>query len=117
MQSQAMMMAYEMTDRIRANRANADKYSVVYGESVTAANNCTSSSCSPSQIALYELSQWKTAIAQSLPLGDGKIERDTSGGRPFFTISVRFQDTKIDKALSNGAGNNSMREVSIRTEI
>lgn len=115
--SQALMLAYEMTDRIRANKTTAASYGVLYGESVTAPNNCATTSCSPSQIALYELNEWKTAVAQNLPAGDAQIVRDTAGTRPFFTITVRFQDTRLGNALNGGQGADSLREVSVRTEI
>ena len=115
--SQAQMLAYELTDQIRANRTFASSYAVNYGETVTATANCSSASCTPAQMALYDLSQWKANVLASLPGGDCKVERDTSGTRPFFTISVRFQDTKLDKALAGGTGADTYREVSIRTEI
>lgn len=116
LQSQAMMMAYEMTDRIRANKTTADDYEVMYGENVAASQNCQTGSCTPAQLALYELNEWKTNVA-SLPSGDAKIERDDTGIRPFYTISVRFQDTKLGQALNGGTGTAELREVSVRTEI
>lgn len=116
LQSQAMMMAYEMTDRIRANKTSAEDYKVMYGENVTAAQNCQTGTCTPEQMALYELSEWKTNVA-SLPAGDAQIVRDDSGVRPFYTITVRFQDTKLGQALTGGTGAAQLREVSVRTEI
>lgn len=115
--SQALMIAYEMTDRIRANKNNADEYEVLFGESVSAGTDCTAASCTPDQIALYELSEWKSNVAMNLPMGDAQIVRDVSGVRPFYTITVRFQDAKLDKALSGGTGAAATREVSVRTEI
>lgn len=117
LQSQALMMAYEMTDRIRANKSNADNYAVMYGENVTATKNCTTGDCDPDQLALYELSDWKTSVVANLPSGDARVVCDTTGVRPFYTISVRFQDTKLSQALSGGTGAAQLREVSIRTEI
>lgn len=116
LQSQAMMMAYEMTDRIRANKTSADDYEVMYGENVTATQNCQTGNCTPAQLALYELSEWKTNVA-SLPSGDAQIVRDDTGVRPFYTITVRFQDTKLGQALAGGTGAAELREVSVRTEI
>lgn len=115
--SQALLLAYEMTDRIRANKGNAASYSVIYGEAVSASNNCQSASCTPAQIALYDLAEWKTNLAESLPMGDGQIVRDTTGARPFFTISVRYEDSRIDTALEGGTASATTKEISIRTEM
>lgn len=117
LQSHAMMLAYEMTDRIRANKVTASDYAVLFGEGVSSSNNCVTAACTPSQIALYDLNQWKSNLDASLPSGDGQIVRDTTGIRPFYTITVRFRDNKLDQALSGGSGAAVWREVSVRTEI
>ncbi|MAR89503.1 MAG: type IV pilus modification protein PilV [Pseudomonadota bacterium] len=115
--SQALMMAYDMADRMRANRGFETEYMVNYGSAVSATNDCTSNTCTPQQMAKFDAALWKTAVAQNLPYGDGQIERDVSGARPFYIISVRFTDQRIDKALDGGAAADSLREVSVRTEI
>ena len=115
--SQALLMAYEMTDRMRANKDSANSYTTNYGDSVTQNNDCESNSCTPSQLANYELSQWKSTVAANLPEGDGKVERDTSGTRPFYIVSVRFRDNKVDKALSGGTGADTYREIAVQTEM
>ena len=90
---------------------------VDYGSAVTAINNCENTDCSPSQMAKFDAAAWKTAIEASLPSGDGQIAVDNSGTRPFYTISVRFTDEKLDRALEGGTAGASLREVSVRTEI
>ena len=115
--SQALMMAYEMTDRMRANRGSEDDYLVDYGTAVTASTNCESSTCSSSQMAEFDTSLWKDAIAANLPEGDGEIAVDNSGLRPLYIISVRFTDQKIDTALEGGTVAAPYREVQVRTEI
>lgn len=115
--SQALMMVYEMTDRIRANRSNINNYMVIYGEEIVASNDCGSQNCSVSQMAEYDIAEWKNALALNLPLGDGEITVDNSGPRPAYTISVRYTDQRIDQALDGGAGGESIREVQLRTEI
>jgi len=115
--SQALMMAYEMTDRMRANRGSEDDYLVDYGTDVNAGNDCTAGTCTPTQMATYDTSEWKDALAANLPLGDGQIVVDNSGVRPFYVISVRFTDMKIDRALEGGTAGDSLREVQVRTEI
>lgn len=115
--SQALMMAYEMTDRIRANRGNEGEYLVDYGTAVNAANDCSNGTCTPEQMADYDTSEWKDALAANLPFGDGEIAVDNTGPRPLYTISVRFTDQRIDAALNGGTAGDSTREVQVRTEI
>lgn len=115
--SKAMMLAYEMADRMRANRGSEGEYLVNYETSVTSTKNCESATCSPAEMAKYDAAAWKTAIAETLPLGDGQIVEDNSGSRPFYTISVRFTDRKLDSALDGGAGGDVLKEVFVRTEI
>ncbi|MBA57215.1 MAG: type IV pilus modification protein PilV [Pseudomonadales bacterium] len=115
--SQALMMAYEMTDRMRANKGSQLDYLVDYGSNVIANADCESSDCSPSQMAKFDAAAWKSAIEVNLPSGDGQIAVDNSGTRPFYTISVRFSDQRLDSALEGGTAGASLREVSVRTEI
>ncbi|HAU15140.1 MAG: type IV pilus modification protein PilV [Pseudomonadales bacterium] len=115
--SQALMMAYEMTDRMRANKGSEIQYLVNYGSDVTALADCESTDCTPTQMAKFDAAAWKNAIAVNLPSGDGQIAVDNAGSRPFYTISVRFTDQKLDSALEGGTAGSSLREVSVRTEI
>jgi len=115
--SQALMLAYEMTDRIRANKTSVNDYLVDYGSAVSAGTNCETSTCSPDQMASFDLAAWKEAVAFNLPLGDGEVTVDNSGVRPFYVVSVRFSDQRIDQALDGGNGGVSTREVHVRTEI
>lgn len=117
LQSQAQMLAYEVTDRMRANKGALAKYIVLFEESVTSSANCSSSACSENDMARYDLAEWKSLLAASLPSGDGSIAVDKSGARPFYTITVRFRDSKLDKSLAGGAGNDVWRQTTIRTEI
>jgi type IV pilus assembly protein PilV len=62
--SQASVLAYDLADRMRANRAAAlaGLYNVAYGATPTGTN-------------LYQLDvqNWKAALANSLPSGDGEL--------------------------------------------
>lgn len=115
--SKAMMLAYEMVDRMRANPDSVASYLVDYGTAVAAGANCETSTCSPTQMATYDKALWKAAIAADLPLGDGQVVVDNTGARPFYTISVRFTDGKLDRALDGGTGGDATKEVHVRTEI
>lgn len=115
--SHALMLAYEMTDRMRANRNVANAYLVDYGTDVAAGTDCETDTCDEDDMADFDTNRWKASIVQNLPEGDGQITVDNSGNRPFYTISVRFSDRRIDQALDGGTGGESIREVHVRTEI
>jgi type IV pilus assembly protein PilV len=72
--SQAMAQAYDMADRMRANRAGfaAGNYDSVSG--IPSDPGCISTGCSStSQIALYDANRWNTANANLLPSGRGTV--------------------------------------------
>ncbi|AMO55716.1 type IV pilus modification protein PilV [Endozoicomonas montiporae] len=94
----ANQFAYDMMNRIIANRT----YSTTgTGYSITTGNipavyptTCETSSCTPAQLAQYDINQWKFLINTHLPSGDGTIAfTDTSGIREY-TITISFDDSK-----------------------
>ena len=93
MRSQASVLAYDMADRIRANRAADYIAPLPNGTEVT---GCLSSpGCSPGNMARHDIFEWQTAIGASLPLGAGTIALNAG----VYTISVSWDD-----AFSGAAG-------------
>lgn len=82
--SQALFLAYEMIDRMRANRpaALAGSYVVDLG-----------STPSSGTVAGNDVIDWKNNLASQLPSGDGSIALNGN----IFTISVQWAD-KSDTA-------------------
>ncbi len=80
MRSQASVLAYDIADRMRANRtaALANAYVVGFGATPTGAT-----------LNALDLQQWKTTLASVLPGGDGEIAVDGN----MFRISVRWTDS------------------------
>jgi len=74
LRSQAVIQAYDMADRIRANLpgVQAGDYTDLSGIPSTH-SDCTSSSCSAAQMAQFDLWQWNTANAALLPAGAGTV--------------------------------------------
>lgn len=68
--SQATILAYDIIDRMRLNKtlAKNGSFSIALG-----------STPSGGTIAATELTDWKTAIAQALPSGDGSVSVDLNG--------------------------------------
>lgn len=79
--SQAAALAYEMSDRMRANKRAVDNnnYAAVVGTEAAPSYNCTTTfpgsatACLANEIALADISQWLTALRQTFPNGTGTI--------------------------------------------
>jgi type IV pilus assembly protein PilV len=73
----ATMYAYDISDKIRANKKGfeAGSYDRQQGTSVTA---CYSSGCSAAQMAQMDVHLWKQALAAALPGGDGIVCVDST---------------------------------------
>lgn len=108
--SQADILAADMADRLRANRADAaDPLSLNYESDGTAVVDTaclgTTASCDEVQMASYDIAQWQTQITNSsLPSGVGTITRNA--GTSEYTILV-FWDEDRDGAVVTGASCNS----------
>lgn len=91
--SQATWFAYDMADRMRANQAGieGDEYdSIDTGTLPSSPPACTTTTCTPAQIAVMDINQWGLQL-QGLPGGFGTVTSD--GGTPErFLIQVRWQD-------------------------
>ena len=77
----ATLLAYQMTDRIRANRLGVDfgAYSVDPASDLTAGDaTCLATGCSPTQLAVADMSQWAAEVAATLPSGVGKVCIDST---------------------------------------
>ena len=121
--SEALMVGNTILDRIRAN-AQSDYGGVDYTDVPTAAaRNCITSSCSPAEMAVYDIAQWKCSINSTLepvantshpvclslategklPDGNGRIVKAIDS----YTVTIEWRDDR--------AG--ARREISLRTQI
>jgi type IV pilus assembly protein PilV len=74
LRSQAVIQAYDMADRIRANLpgVQAGAYTSLSGIP-SSPPDCLGSTCSPGDMATFDLWQWNTANAALLPGGTGSV--------------------------------------------
>lgn len=99
LRSQAVLIAYDVIDRIRANPVakSAGSYDSVAASATYTAPTCTGAvDCTTSDIATYDLANWKARIAAALPMGTGEIS--TSGTRR--TITVTWKENDLDMQIS-----------------
>ena len=80
LRSQAQVLAYDIADRMRANRnvALANAYVVALGATPAGAT-----------LNALDLQEWKATLAQALPSGDGEITRVGN----MFRIRIRWTDS------------------------
>jgi type IV pilus assembly protein PilV len=87
--SQATYLAYDIADRIRANRsaALAGGYVVSYGAAP-----------SGTTVERNDIRAWKTMLGATLPAGDGSVAINAATGEA--VIRIRWDDSKgLDPAL------------------
>lgn len=82
-------LAYDMADRMRANReaALAGEYDIGYEDPAPVG----------ATVAEDDVAEWRAAIGQSLPSGTGRIAVDPGAGAA--TIGVRWTDTRGDEGV------------------
>lgn len=99
--TQATLQAYEILDRMRANVAGLEDYTPTpAGSTPNATTNCSTATCTPSQMAVYDLAQWLARIRDpNLLAGDGAVCRGTldanlacTEGGSIFRVGVRWSE-------------------------
>ncbi|MDF1644803.1 MAG: type IV pilus modification protein PilV [Pseudomonadales bacterium] len=107
--SAANTLAYEIVDRMRANKTIAStttNYAIAIGGTVVA-SNCETSTCTPAQLAVYDQEAWKYLLADSLPGGDGAVALSLGPTGAEVTVTVQWKDND-----SNGNRNNYSLNIS-----
>ena len=107
--SQATQLAYDILDRMRANRTAANStsaYVTNYSDTTPPMPvDCgqASNACSASDMAAYDVHQWKNQLEQILPNATAQVSYSNATGSRIYTISIRWDNLSWDatkKALS-----------------
>jgi type IV pilus assembly protein PilV len=118
--SQATQLAYDMADRMRANKnesldpatgnvLTASTYLTMDSSDATAQANCaTVTGCTGAQMAQNDLFQWNSAL-ENLPEGKGTITVDAATG--VFSITINWDDN------GDGAANSSDPNFSVSFQL
>lgn len=123
-QSQANVLAKDILDRMRAsnfNNATVKQFLHSMGDSVPGSyTSCytKNATCTPSQLAKFELYSWLNDVAAILPSGKASIAEDATGTTPVYIVTVQYDDEKAE-ASSNYGQNNAIaaRQIIYRTEL
>lgn len=95
--SRAVLYAYSMSDRIRANLAEFANYDGI-DTAVGYAQDCMSATCSTAQMRLADAADWADMVA-NLPAGRGIITSNADG----LMVSVMWDDERTG-ATGTGCG-------------
>lgn len=95
--SYASTQAYDIADRMRANRLGitAGNYDAISGTGTDPA--CITTGCTPAQMAQYDGWAWNSTNAALLPSGSGSVTTDGTT----YTITVTWDDDRDGAADDN----------------
>jgi type IV pilus assembly protein PilV len=107
-QTVGIQFAADITERMRANKDGflAGSYDriVVYSSSAAASAAAPAcvipTKCSPAEIALMDMTEWRNNLRLSLPGGDALVRRD--GATPAVDVWVMWMDPGLANGLANG---------------
>lgn len=95
--SQAVVLAYDLSDRIRANPSVLSSYVLAENASlIDPGVDCASQVCTPSQLAEADLYEWRNLLAVTLPAGDANVGVGTSAA----TISISWDQHGASESFS-----------------
>jgi type IV pilus assembly protein PilV len=83
--SQAILLANDIIDRMRANKTTAESSSTPYNLALTA-------SPSGNLIPLSDLTEWRESLAGTLPSGTGSVFFDSSSKKT--TVIIQWDDSR-----------------------
>jgi hypothetical protein len=77
-------------------------------EAATPARNCVSLSCTPSQIADYDLAQWRIRAVSALVLNSLQVANTTpTGGLTTYSITMSWKEAAGNRRYASGTAANA----------
>lgn len=89
----AVRMTEDLMERMEANATEPPNSYVVGWGSPGTATDCFTTACTPTQLAAFDLAQWKTSLSQLLPGGDARIFVSTTDATQF-GVMVGWNETQ-----------------------
>lgn len=95
--TQAVNMAADLADRIRANRQGILAYATAFADAHVVNANCEDplAGCTAAELAEHDLARWKAALGQQLPGGQGEVQVTAPaavGDLGVYVITVRWTE-------------------------
>ena len=113
--TQAVMLASEMAERIEANKIAALTGAYVYtGSGASSSKDCTTANCSASELRDFDLVEWTTRVAATLPNAAATITADVNN--PInYTIVVNWTDRRTDQNYGSTGTSEAFSYTATRT--
>jgi len=91
--SQAILLAYDMVDRMKANSVAGTAYEITTSTTIdeTTVTMCDSVTCNSAQMANFDHWQWKSALPTLLISGQGQVVNTASTD---YTITVHWDEDR-----------------------
>lgn len=103
--SQAILLAYEMADRITVTPSGSPSYVITATTTTvpgyTGSTMCTVNDCTTTNIVSFDMGLWKGSIGDLLPGGKGSIARDVTVGVITHTITVHWDEDRTGVTGTN----------------
>jgi len=119
--SQANTMAYNIIDLMRANSGDNGAVAVYMNginDALPSNNSCITNTCTPRELAEYDLYTWLTDLDTLLPNGLGEISVDNSGLSPIYTITIQYDDSRAEKSSASGQETTiAAKQITFRTQL
>ena len=97
---QAVFLSNELAERMESNKtgAIAGGYVVATASStvLTSSNDCMATACASDALASYDLAEWTTRVAATLPSATWQVTQTTTGNPSTYSIVVSWQDRRAD---------------------
>jgi type IV pilus assembly protein PilV len=94
--TQAITLAADLADRIRMNRTAQAAYGTLFADAEAVVGSCsTTGGCADADLASTDLANWKAAVAQQLPNGEGQVAvtMPVAAGEPTtYVVTVRWAE-------------------------
>lgn len=98
--TQAVNLAADLGDRIRANRGAVVSYEAALADDPDTVPACDSGGpCTRDEMAQNDLAVWKDSLAALLPAGEGSVAV-TPGNPSVYVITVQWTEPGTDGALT-----------------
>jgi len=95
----AAIVAEDFGERMRANPTAALANDYVHAAAPGNYPDCTANTCTPAQLADYDMGTWWAQLTAVLPSGRGLVTRNA--GTSTFVVTVRWDDDRSGSAGTN----------------
>lgn len=95
LRSEAVNLASDMADRIRANRVAGPEYDEGAAGAGAITDACSAGGCTPEEMAGNDKAEWIEALGNTLPAGEGTVDVDDTTAPFTYTITVNWVEPSL----------------------